>query len=171
MGPSRCAKKEVFHSKDPKKVSYAKKVKPKPKFLKKILVWQAIDEDGNISDPFVSEGTITGDVYLTECIQGKLLPVIDKLHRREDVFFWPDMATSHYTTKVTTFLKEQNVEFMAKTKTALNVPQARGIERFWAPKTLRGFEMVWRNISRKVAQKTGKAIMDSTFRTIRNIGY
>lgn len=83
---------------------------------------------------------------------------------------------------MTSFLTAENVDFVPKVKNAPNVPQARGIERFWAlckaeyskrpnpPKNLRGFTTVWRNISRKVAERSGKAVMDSAFKTLRNIG-
>ncbi len=175
--------RKFFHSRDPKEVPYAEKVKPKPKFYKKVLVWQAIDQFGNISDPYISEGTINADVYLKECIQGKLLPFIDELHDRSNVLFWPDMATAHYSHKVTSYLKTEKLEFVEKSKNAPNVPQARGIERFWAlckaeyakrptpPKSLRGFKTVWRNISQNVAAKSGKAVMDSAFKRLRDIGY
>ena len=42
------------------------------------------------------------------------------------------MATSHYTKKVKEYLMESGIEFVPKLKNPPNVPQARGIERFWA---------------------------------------
>jgi len=175
--------RKFFHAKDPTLTSYADKVKPKAKFFKKILVWQAMDENGNISQPFISEGTINSDVYLKECVKARLLPFIDELHNRDDVIFWPDMATAHYSQKVTSSLKAENVEFIPKSKNAPNVPQARGIEKFWAlckaeyskrsspPKSIRGFATVWKNISKKVAEKSGKAVMDSAKEKLIKIAY
>ena len=73
------------------------------------------------------------------------------------------MATSHYAGVVTSFLEAQNIKFVTKNKNAPNVPQARGIENFWAlckaeysklpkaPKSRRGFLTVWRNISKRIA--------------------
>ena len=175
--------KKYFHASKPQAVSYRHRVKPKAKFPKKILVWQAIDENGNISDPYISEGNMNGPVYLEECIQARLLPFVDKHQNRDEVIFWPDMATSHYTHDVTSYLTEENLDFIKKPDNAPNVPQARGIERFWAlckseyskrplpPNNLRGFKTVWENISKKVAATSGKAVMDSAKKRLRAIGY
>lgn len=36
----------------------------KTKFFKKFLLWQAIDMEGNVSEPFITKGTINGKIYL-----------------------------------------------------------------------------------------------------------
>ena len=93
------------------------------------------------------------------------------------------MATSHYTKKVKEYLMESGIEFVPKSKNPPNVPQARGIERFWAlcksrysqrykePKSIREFKKVWRNISYQVARESEKAVMKSSFKKLRNIAY
>ena len=91
MGSSRVQRKKFFHATDPKEVMYSEKVQSKAKFFKKSLIWQAIDEDGYVSEPFVSEGTISAEVYLRECIQARLLPFIDKYYGRSEILFWPHM--------------------------------------------------------------------------------
>lgn len=175
--------RKFFSAVDPKEVPYSEKVKPQAKFPKKILIWQAIDENGNVSEPFISEGTINSEVYLKECIQARLLPFIDKHYSRDEVLFWPDMAPAHYAAKVTKCLSDNGVEFIQKSQNAPNVPQARGIEKFWAvcksqyskrphpPKSLRGMKSVWWTISRGVAEKSGKRIMDNALKSLRKIAY
>lgn len=64
----------------------------KRNFLKKYLIWQAIGEDSNVSEPFISEGTMNGETYFRECIGKRLLPFIAE----RNVLFWLDMATVHY---------------------------------------------------------------------------
>lgn len=174
---------KYFHAADPKSVSYSHKVKPKAKFAKKILVWQALDEHGNVSDAYISEGTMNKDIYLEECIYARLLPFIDQHHNRSEVIFWPDLATSHYAKNVTTHLKQEKLEFIEKSKNPPNVPQARGIEMFWSlckaeyskrssqPKTLRGFKQIWKKISKEVAEKSAKSVMDKGLKNLRDIGY
>ena len=61
--------KKFFHATDHKEVMYSEKVPPKAKFFKKSMIWKAMDENGNVLEPFVSEGTISAEVYLKECIQ------------------------------------------------------------------------------------------------------
>ena len=110
---------------------YSEKVQPKAKFFKKTMIWRAIDENGNLSEPFVSEGTISAEVCLKVRIQVQLLPFIDKYYDRKEIFFWSDMASAHYADKVISFLNDSRIEFVQKSKNAPNVPQARGIEQFW----------------------------------------
>jgi hypothetical protein len=55
-----------------------------------------------------------------------------KHHKLEDILFWPDMKTSHYAKLVIDYLVTKNVDFVSKSENAPNVPQARGIEKFWA---------------------------------------
>ena len=121
-------------------------------------------------------------MYLEECIQRRLLPFIEKIGINK-VLFWPDMATAHYANKVTDVLKAKNIDFVTKVQNAPNVPEARGIERYWAlckseysqrvnrPKSLLGFKRVRTQISKKIAQKFGKAVMRKAFANLRKIGY
>ena len=49
------------------------------------MVWKCFDEDGNCSTPFISDKTITGKIYLNECMKRRLLPFIKKYHNIDDV--------------------------------------------------------------------------------------
>lgn len=172
-----------YHCRSNEVVPDAARFKGKQKFPKKYLVWQCLDEDGNLSEPFISTGTIDADTYKRECLTHRLLPFINLHHRKADVLFWPDMATSHYAGAVTQWLDENGIDYVKRADNAPNVPQARPIERFWAlckaeyahrkepAKSLRSFSKIWRNVSRKVAQRSGIELMRSTRRTLRAIAY
>ena len=69
---------KYFHSSNPNTLKNSEKVKPKSKFFKKLLIWQALDENGNVSDPFIFQGHISGSIDLEECIKKRLIPFIDK---------------------------------------------------------------------------------------------
>ncbi|KAF2899951.1 hypothetical protein ILUMI_06235 [Ignelater luminosus] len=45
----------------------------------------------------------------------------------EDVLFWPDMATSHYSKEIRNLLK-----YVIKYENLSNFPQGKAIENFWA---------------------------------------
>ena len=47
---------------------------------------------------------INQDVYLTECIQKRLVPFIQNNNRHDQYVFWPDMASSHYAASVTKWM-------------------------------------------------------------------
>ena len=78
---------KYYHPANPIDLKNSEKVKPKSKYFKKILVWQAIDENGNVSDPFICEGNISGIIYPEESIKKRLIPFIDKHYNRDDIFF------------------------------------------------------------------------------------
>jgi hypothetical protein len=61
--------------------------KCKEKFPKRYLVWQAIDEFGNVSEPYIKIGTLKADEYRIECLEKRLLPFIGKYHSNKEVLF------------------------------------------------------------------------------------
>lgn len=67
--PSELPGRKFVHASDHAEVEYDQKFQSVTKFPKKYLVWQAIDEFGNVSDAYISEGTMTSQVYLEECIK------------------------------------------------------------------------------------------------------
>jgi transposase len=174
---------EYYHGRVGEEVANEIKYKGKAKFAKKFLVWQCLDENGNVSDPYISTGTMNAETYLTECLQKRLLPFIDQHHEREDVLLWMDMATCHYARDVTRWLEENNIEYVKRDDNAPNVPQARPIEKFWSlckaeykrrktgAKNLNSFKRIWRKISKKVAQKSGTELMQRVRGKIRGIAY
>ena len=49
---------------------------------------------------------------------------------RIKIYFWPDLALSHYADSVVRWMNE-NVSYVGKDKNPPNVPQASPIENFW----------------------------------------
>ena len=60
LDPTNIPGTEFFHSSDPSQVPYTQKNKGKEKFPKKFLVWQAMDQFGSISRPYIQKGTMMG---------------------------------------------------------------------------------------------------------------
>lgn len=174
---------KFYHAQNRKDVKYEERVKPKCKFTQQYLIWQAIDDNGHISDAYVSERTMNASIYVKECLKKRLLPFIRKYHNMANILFWPDLSTSHYAKETIAFLESHGVPYVKKKDNAPNVPQARGVERFWAlckrrysgrpnaPLTITGFRRVWSNISKGVAAESGQVIMRSAKRRLRTIGY
>lgn len=181
--PSQVNGDEYYHCENKDDVEICDKTKPKQKFPKKFLVWQAIDEFGNASDSFITTGTINKDIYLKECLKKRLLPFILKHHKIDDVLFWPDLASSHYANDVQDWLKLNKISYVPKKENPPNLPQARPIEKYWAlckaeykrnnkqPKNLNSFKRIWKNCSKKVAQSSAQALMKTIRSKLRKIGY
>jgi len=157
----------TYHCQNSKEV-YEQKVKKKSKFPERILVWQAIDCFGNISEPFITKGFMNHDIYKDECLKKRLLPFIRKHHNINDILFWPDVATSHYTKIVTSIMESQNLNFVLKASNALSVPLCSPIEKFWTicnakysnytnkPKDIYGIRHIWKKLAGKLQKSLAK---------------
>lgn len=123
----------IFYTSDvsatPANVKYA----PTAKYEKKLLVWLCFSERG-ISKPFFlpSGMAINQHVYLSECIQKRLMPFIAEHHSDNSYIFWPDLASSHYAKSVISYLEDKKVNFVQKEDNPPNVPELRPIENLWS---------------------------------------
>ena len=98
--PKETPGRQYYHAKDPSKVKTEGKIKCSSKFPKKFLIWQALDQFGNVSQPYVHEGSMNSETYLKECVIDRLIPFIMEHNKIENVIFWPDLATIHYANAV-----------------------------------------------------------------------
>jgi transposase len=170
-----------YKAKAKEDVSDQYRFQPKQKYPKKFMVWQALDDNGNATDPFIFEGTMNSELYVKECLKKRLVPFIQIHHPNSKILFWPDMATSHYAENVTSFLEENKIDYIKKKDNLPNCPQARPIEKFWAIckqkyaetgkqyKTLRNFKIAWNKISNEVINESGKALMMNTKQKLKLI--
>jgi hypothetical protein len=122
-----------FYSSDKSITPPENKFKRIKKFEDKLLVWIAISEKG-ISKPFFAKQkqAINKETYLNKCIIKNLVPFINDNHAKENVLFWPDLASSHYSKIVTKYLEDNSIKFVEKKFNPQNCPQARPIETFWS---------------------------------------
>ena len=65
------------------------------KIGKKAVVRQAICDCDMLSQPFVTTNTMMSDVYIKECLDHRILPMIQK--HDGPVLFLPDLAAVHYS--------------------------------------------------------------------------
>jgi hypothetical protein len=111
-----------------------------------------------------------------------LLPFILKYHKIEDILLWSDLATPHYQKDVLNWLRSQNISFVERPNNEPNCPQ-EPIEKYLAlrkkeykkrskePKCLNGFRIIWRNISKKVIEKSRKNLTERLRVKLRSVGY
>ena len=65
-------------------------------------------------------------------MQRRLIPFIRTIHKNDQIVFWPDLASSHYSKRTQEYLKAENIEFVPKDHNPANVPELRPIEDFWS---------------------------------------
>lgn len=120
-----------FYSSNTSETKNDVRLKRKGKFEPKLLVWIALSEKG-ISNHFIvpSGQAITADVYISKCLT-RLEKFIEVVHKNDNIVFWPDLASSHYSKKVQDYLRSKNIEFVPKEYNPSNAPELRPIEDFW----------------------------------------
>ena len=79
------------------------------------MIWLAISERGH-SDVYVKPSglAINSRVYIDECIRARLVPFINQLHKDDEILFWPDLASSHYSIATRACYKELGINFVPK---------------------------------------------------------
>lgn len=166
---------QYFYSTDPSTAPSDVKFQKKAKFEEKVLVWIAISSRG-ISSVYVhkSKEAIRQGTYLTECIDKRLLPFIEKHHSDGNYLFWPDLATSHYSNVVQQRLKDNHVPYVLRTDNPPNVPQARPVEQVWTLLERKIYENNWeaKNIdclARRIKQKAKELDQDTLRRMICSV--
>ena len=77
------------------------------------------------------ESAMNGDTYRKQRLP-RLKPFVEKHHAKEDVIFWPDLASAHYEKSVLEELTRLNIKVVKRDDNPPAVPQLRPIEKFWA---------------------------------------
>ena len=97
------------------------------------MLWLAVSPRG-VSKPYFckSGGALKVETYRPECVAKRLMPFIDSKHKREDVLFWPDLASCHYARQTQELLEREGIPFVPKEQNPLVAPQLRPIEDVWA---------------------------------------
>lgn len=121
---------EFFTGKSKFDVDDKFKKKKMSKFASKYLIWQAICSCGLRSEPFVTKGTVNGEIYKSECLEKRLLPFLQQ--HDEAPLFWPDLASCHYSKSVLEWYEANSVHFVPKDMNPPNCPELRPVEQYWA---------------------------------------
>ena len=95
----------------------------------KVGFWYAISDCG-VSEAYIwSQGlAIDGPRYKVRYLQQRLLPFIQNNGILEHCVFWPDKASSHYSTLVLNYLQTKQGNVITKKDNPTNLPQCRPIE-------------------------------------------
>lgn len=100
------------------------------KFGKKLLIWQAICSCGQKSASFVTSTTLNSEIYMKECLEKELLPLIRQ--HQHPVTFWPDLASCHNSRATINWYEANQVNVVPKSMSPPNCPEFRPIEQNWA---------------------------------------
>lgn len=95
-------------------------------------------------------------------------------------FFWPDLASCHYSKKTTEWYKLNSIDFVARDSNPPNCPELRPVERYWAlckrelkntkkvTTDIKDFKQKWTTSSKKVEKSTIKNLMEGLPEKVKN---
>ena len=175
-------KSQQFYSSDKRGNVPAKfKHQKLDKFPKKYIIWQAISQCGLKSRVFVGSGTINQKIYVEECLQKRLLPLI-KCHKQKPLF-WLDLASCDYGKMAMDWYKQNNVNVVVRDMNPPNCPELRPIERYWAlmkrklqkykkfTKDIASFKYYWTKASTELSRSSVQALMNGILSKVRKFAY
>ena len=86
---------------------------------------------------------VNTEIYINECIQPGLIPIIHKHHRDFNFQFVHDLAGAHFSIQTFTLTKE-NLPFLNNSTNPQNVVQAGLIENLWGILAQKIYEGGWK---------------------------
>ena len=73
----------------------------------------------------------------------RLLPFIKYHHKGDDILFWADLASSHYSKQIQDSPTAHQINFVQGQQNPLNVPQACSTETIWSLLEQKMYEGAW----------------------------
>ena len=122
-----------FYSTDLNETPHEIKFNPVGKFdTDKVMIWVAFSRRG-ISQVYVApqRTSMDGELYRKECLKRLFRFIDDHYNSRDDIIFWPDLATCHYAGKTLETLTENGVQYVPKDQNPPSCPQIRPIKNFF----------------------------------------
>jgi len=95
-------------------------------------------------------------------------------------FFWPDLASCHYSRATTNWYNDNNITFVPRETNPPNCPELRPIERYWAlvkrelkatkkeAKDITDFRNKWNAAAKKVTETTRRQLMEDILGKLKN---
>ena len=72
-----------------------------------------------------------------------MVSFIKEHHEKDQVVFWPDLASSHYSNKALEYLSDQKIDVVPKNYNPANCPELRPIEGFWSELKRLVYDKCW----------------------------
>ena len=120
------------------------KFKRRDKYPERVMIWAVISSKGvGKIHVFGKRESMDGQLYREKCLPKVLKFVDDNYGSRDQVIFWPDLATCHYTQENLSFLEESGIYTVPKNLNPPNAPQIRPIEMYWGALKQRVYAKNW----------------------------
>ena len=157
----------IYYTSNPSETPDEIKFRRENKFPEKVMIWAVISSKGiGKIHVFEKRQSMDGELYQEKCLSKVIKFVDDNYESRDDVVFWPDLATCHYTAANLTFMEEAGIYTVPKNLNPPNAPQIRPIENYWGALKQKVYAKNWSAKNREqLIRKIKKCVseLDSGF--------
>lgn len=87
VDPENIPGKSYYSQKPGFETPIESKLKHRTKFFQKYLAWQAIDQNGNVPRPYITNGTINKNIYLKNCLKKRLRHSFANINQSAKFYF------------------------------------------------------------------------------------
>ena len=122
------------------------KHKHESKFPTKVMVWQIISERGCGQLYVAKKGETMNTARYIKCCLPRVKKFKEKFYKKreqKDVWFWPDLATCHYSNDSLAQMTAEDIQYVMKDINPPNAPQIRPIENYWSILKQRVYSNNW----------------------------
>ena len=164
-----------FYTDDIKKCPEKVKFRGDEKFPPKVMIHATIGKKG-ISRIYVAphRTSMDGALYRKEALK-RLVQFIDEHYEsRDQVIFWPDLATCHYTKENLKFLTDHGIAYVEKHENPPSAPHIRPIENYWGILKMKVYDKNWSaktrpQMIRRIKQKVKEIDQNMVARMFDNL--
>ena len=122
---------DIFYTDNVSKTPNEVRFRRQAKFPAKIMVWAVISRRGIKLMVFGKKFTSMDNViYRKKCLTKVLKFVEEHYDSKDDVIFWPDLATCHYHKDNLAWLEQNGLKYVPKNENPPNAPQICPLENF-----------------------------------------
>jgi hypothetical protein len=97
------------------------------------LVTLLMKKQNKVSEPVFLQhpNSMSVKFYQEHCISTALVPFIDENHLENNIMFWSNLASAHYSNSTLQLLEALRTPFVSKTSNPSNIPECRPVKNLW----------------------------------------
>ena len=120
-----------------------------------------------------ANNAVNAEVYC-QIIRANVIPFIQQHHSNVSYYFWPDLASAHYSRSALELLQSNNIWFIPKEANPPAVASLRPIEDFWSALKKRVYDEGWEaetfdQLKERIRRKAREIPMETIVKLFRTV--
>ena len=121
----------------------------------------------------VANNAVNAEVYIN-ILRTSVVPFIRQNHANGSYYFWPDLASAHYSRDALQFLEENNIRYVPKDANPPAVASLRPIEDYWSALKKAVYDGGWEaksfpELKKRIQQKAREIPLETITRLFNTV--